>query len=98
VLFDRSKNRFDSNTAFVPAGWRIEYEDRWTFDGNANEFTVLLRWANWNDKLDTTTDVVFEMISYINRKGRLIAVSCSYASISMVNLKQGRHFLEIKGG
>ena len=43
--------------------------------------SVLLRWGSYDDRLDSSIDLVLEMITYYNRKGQLFHVNCSYASI-----------------
>ena len=98
ILFDSSKNRFDSNAVYVKAGWRDEYEDRWIFEGNSIDFSTILRWGNYDENLEKRIELVFEMISYINKKGKPLAVSCCYGSIPVRNLKPGRHYVDLKGG
>jgi hypothetical protein len=71
-LFDKSKNRFEGNSAYIKAEWKPEYEDRWTFDGKEIESTILLKWANFDEHMDTSVDLILEMITYINKKGTLI--------------------------
>jgi len=29
ILMDKARNRFEGNTMYLPAGWTVEYEDRY---------------------------------------------------------------------
>ena len=60
--------------------------------------SILIRWGNYDERLDASIDLVIEMITYVNKKGRLIQISCSYTSISIASLRVGKQFLDLKGG
>ena len=75
LIFDRVKNKFEANACYVKAGWRAEYEDRWVFEGNVNEFTAVVRWANFDEKNDTSYDLIIELITYITKSNKLLQVS-----------------------
>jgi len=57
-----------------------------------------LKWGNFDEKNDSSLDLIIELITYINRKNKLIQISCSYACISLSALKLGKHYLDLKGG
>ncbi|CAD8122209.1 unnamed protein product [Paramecium sonneborni] len=98
ILIDKAINKYEGNTIYIPATWNPEYEDRWVFEQPAMEQAILMRWGNFDDKLDNLKELVFEFITYSVNKGRIIQISCAYGSIPVYQLKPGKQILDLKGG
>ncbi|CAK68317.1 unnamed protein product (macronuclear) [Paramecium tetraurelia] len=98
ILIDKAINKYEGNAVYIPAAWNPEYEDRWVFEQPAMEQAILMRWGNFDEKLDNLKEMVFEFITYSVNKGRLIQISCAYGSIPVYQLKPGKQILELKGG
>lgn len=98
LLFDKARSKYEGNAAYINADWKPEYEDRWVFESQPQDHTIYVKWGNFDEKMDSQFELIFEFITYVQRKGQLVQISCAYATVPVAFIKPGKHFFDIKGG
>ena len=68
-------------------------EDEWNFKGQS----LFLRWGSF-DALDSSVDLIIELICYTEVKKKLLAMSVCYTEVKLSTLKRETLTLNLLGG
>lgn len=102
-LFDQTNNKFISNTVNVVGTWNSNYEDRWGFARNylVGENSIYVKIQDFDENKMKSVCIIFEFVIYFLRGGKLVEISCGYASLDLININSKsstKHKLNLEGG
>lgn len=101
-----TRREFVHNAVQVPAMWRKEDEDIWSFDSSEKGLSTVLFRSTKQDNLDNCqARLLFELVVYVksnnnkNNKARVTEMSCGWCELPVEELARGfTHKLTIHGG